>query len=177
MKRGDSLVEVMLAIALLGAVVVGIISIMNYSHANLQASLDRTRVQALMEAQLDAVRYARDQFVLNVPSPNPGRDLWTALATRIHSAPPNATVCADNSNSSWPGAKFAIVKSGAGFTVPAVAVAQRKSDLQPQPGNGLWVELGQNGEFIEATAKACWSSLKSAPDQEAKIVVRLVDPR
>lgn len=176
MRRGDTIVEVMLAMAMLGAVVIGVMGVMNFSHATLEASLDRTRVQALMESQLDLVRYARDQKVLDVASPNPGRDLWDDLV--IATDPLNGTVCADNQNATWanPNSKMIIVPNGADFAVSNAV--NRRSDYQPQPGEGMWVEIGEGtNDMLEVAVKACWAGLGSRPDQQAKITLTLVDPR
>lgn len=179
MRRGDTIIEVMLAMALLGAVILGVMGVMNYAHSQLETSLNRSHTQAVMESQLDIVRYARDQFVLNVQPPNPGRNLWDDLAPHIHSSAPNATVCADNRNDSWAGDHLSITSTAAGFAVANASAAQRLSDFQPEPGDGMWVELGESVTpgMIDVAIKACAVGLGSQPELESKIIITLVDPR
>lgn len=60
-RRGDTLVEVMVAFAIFGLVVVSCVSIMNRGIAIAQTSLETTLVRQQIDSQAELLRFARDE--------------------------------------------------------------------------------------------------------------------
>src|SRR6476661_972947 len=62
-QRGDTIIEVMFAVAIFAMVAVGCLSIMNQGMATAQRSLEVTLVRQQMDAQAEALRYIHQAYV------------------------------------------------------------------------------------------------------------------
>lgn len=186
-QRGDTLVEVLLATAILAFLVAGTSVIMNSSLSRTQVSLERTQVQAAMQGQASILRALRDaavkeqsaeagpkweQIVSYAMDPNPAAQ--TAICTvggggtRFYF---NDT--STSGTSSW----LQSIPLGP-ITNEAQALPSGGAIL-PTPGDGLWIEVykGRSGAvqypYYDFYIKSCWQNIGSGPKQELKTVVRL----
>lgn len=61
-KRGDSIIEVLLAIAIFSAVAVSSLATMNRGLANIETALEETVARSEIDAQADLIRYVRSGY-------------------------------------------------------------------------------------------------------------------
>lgn len=188
-QQGDTLVEVLLAIAVLSAIIVAVITLMNYGHAMGRDSLERSQVTALMTEQSEMLQYIRDSYA-NAPQEDKDQYpavLWKDLSTTWTAAVEPAG-CKINTKPFFLDRTF--VGAGKDFTTSIQAfdgttISEGSSNYvstYAKPGSGLWVEAerpaaGSVGvDYINFHIKACWSPSGQGPKQEAKTVVRLYMP-
>ena len=92
-KRGDTLIEVMFAVAIFGMAAIGTISLMNKGLASTQNTLETTMARQEIDAQAEALRFLHSAY-LSEPkkadatelsdvctNPSSYRDLWKCLVT------------------------------------------------------------------------------------------------
>lgn len=80
-QRGDTIIEVILAVTVFSVVAVGGIGVMNQGVATAQRSLEIGLVRAQIDAQADALRYVHSTYVSSLGTVNPGaKDIWDAVA-------------------------------------------------------------------------------------------------
>lgn len=179
-ERGDTLVEVLIATAILGAAIVGGLTIMNFGYAIANNAVERTQVEGKMNSQLSFIRYARDAFIRsNGSTTDGGSRMWTAIMGKVTTAASSQAVC--NGSAPQPTNGFYIndnvasvsdtsIVNYTGAAAPAVAA----------PGSGMWVEGRQASanpvRYVDFYVKACWQSIGSNPQQEARTVMRLYVP-
>src|SRR5664279_89500 len=63
--RGDTIIEVLFAVAIFSMIAVGSLSIMNQSLATAQRSLEITLVRQQMDAQAETLRYVNQAYIAN----------------------------------------------------------------------------------------------------------------
>ena len=77
--RGDTLVEVMFAVAIFGLVAVGAISAMNQGLYSAQTALEVTMARSEIDAQTEALRFIHSAYLADQHHTNPYYTLWTTL--------------------------------------------------------------------------------------------------
>lgn len=168
-QRGDTLVEVMLAIAVLGVVVVGCMSIMNRSNRNILDAIERTAVRTDINSQTEMLNYARDHHAIST--------LWNNIKSRsVTNANSIGGSCQKNSNS------FYLYRSGGSVVMKYGSDILDASSSRAVPGKGLWVDaviVEANNEvpYLDFYIKACWTRLGSNVKASSSTVVRLYDVR
>ena len=180
-QRGDTLIEVLIATAILAMAIVTVMSIMQRGLGAVQESSERTQVQALMNGQANILRSSRDSAITK-----PYSTKWKLITDQAISVAVNTNACiqAQAAKSFYfpqdNPADWTSIRSGAAF----VSASPPAGEVIPAPGHGLWVEgykytpagAGQLAYF-DFYIKACWSSNNNlAPNNELKTVVRLYDP-
>lgn len=81
-QRGDTIIEVILAVTVFSVVAVGGIGVMNQGVATAQRSLEIGQVRAQIDAQADALRYIHSTYVSSLGTTNPGaKDVWDTVAS------------------------------------------------------------------------------------------------
>lgn len=181
-EAGDTLVEVLIATAILGLAVVGAMAAMTFGQGIALSSVERTEVQGLMNSQLSYMRYARDIVAQGGTS-----SLWTDMASRAQpdTTPVSSTLC--NGTRPYYSAGMFYIQEFNGATPPSIidypttspAVA-KAATAAASPGDGMWIEARRGGavgtEFIDFYVKSCWSGVGDGPMQEARTVMRLYVP-
>lgn len=183
-QRGDTLVEVLLATAILAFLVAGTSVIMSTSLSRTQTALERTQVQAAIQGQASILRALRDA-ALKEYSDEAVTQWNQVMSYATTNATGQAAVCTVGN---YTGTRFYFnTGSGSGTsswlranTLGAITMdtqALPASDLLPTPGDGLWIEAyrGGSGQFpyYDFYIKSCWENIGSGPKQELKTVVRL----
>lgn len=83
--RGDTLIEVMFAVAVFGMVAVGSIGIMNRGLHTTQTALEVTMARQEIDAQAEALRFVHDAFVSSTPdSSDAYTELWQEIKSRAY---------------------------------------------------------------------------------------------
>jgi Tfp pilus assembly protein PilV len=178
-ERGDTLVEVLIAVTILSAAIVGGLAIMNHGYSLASNAVERTQVQATMEGQLSIIRYARDAYIRAGEQPtDAGSRLWDGMQTYVTTGASSQAVC--NGNTPQPQNGFwlrdtlnnldeASVNNYSGTVATALAT----------PGQGMWLEARRSGgslPYIDFYVKACWQGIGNVAQQEARSVLRLYVP-
>ncbi len=191
-NKGDTLIEVLFAVAIFSLVAVGSLSIMNQGTATSQRALEITLVRQEMNAQAETLRFLNSSFIASPTS------LQGAQWQQIDAAG-NASVSAFGAVTSCPTAstlpnnsfildtKTAQFVSATGKYKPAATYSQVRYNAGNQVVNayGIWVEavrvnvVGNNQDhagYIDFHIRACWDS----PGQSAPVtlgtIVRLYEP-
>lgn len=188
--RGDTIIEVLLAITIFSMVSVGAMTVMNQGTNAAQRSLEITLVRQQIDAQAEALRAAQQAYST---SADPANSVWAQIT-----AGSDTTVW--NNDGACPGSPAdvngAFILDGRSATViggtwlasinntAAPPHAQVFYDEDPAVSYGMWIERArrtpQNASIPEAydfNVRACWYSagLGSTPMQ-IETLVRLYDP-
>lgn len=82
-QRGDTIVEVILAVTIFSLVAVGGMAVMNQGTAAAQRALEIGLVRAQIDAQADALRYAHNAYVSSLGSgDSEAKTVWDAIARK-----------------------------------------------------------------------------------------------
>jgi prepilin-type N-terminal cleavage/methylation domain-containing protein len=178
-QRGDTLVEVLMAIVVLSMVIVGAITIMSRGLKASQLAVEHTQVRFQINAQSEILRYLRDSYG-NDPTSAAGQ-VWLSL---FGGSPVYATATASNYSDtscdvSAGKTGFYLTQSGG-----AVTVNQFDATVKPAtyalPGQGLWIEMARSSgispAYVDIMFRACWAGIGDSVDQQAVTVLRLYDP-
>lgn len=174
LQSGDTLIEVLLAVVILGAVIVASIAIMNRGLTAAQTSVEHSQVRLEINSQFEMLRQSRDAYIRNPASVN--GQTWGAIVAAI---PPTANLsygagCTTNQ----PGEDF--------YLVQTTTQIERRSYNDTQPtlasiaGQGLWVEAKKSDTtaakpFVDFVVRACWVGPGSG-EQRTVTAMRLYDP-
>lgn len=180
-ERGDTLVEVLMAIVVMGLVVTGSIVLMTQGLGAAQLAVEHTQVRLQVNAQIEFLQYLRDQYVKQPSSA--GGTVWSDIATNFT----NTTASVYGQNCDITPAKltptnktFYVQKEGG-----AVVRKTFDSSIQPTtialPGAGMWIEATNSGPsvtpaYIDFVIRACWKGTGSAPQQRTVTALRLYNP-
>jgi len=180
-ERGDTLIEVLVAITVLSAVIVGGLWIMNFGYSIANNAVERTQVQATMNGQLALISYARDAYLrANQQPTDAGSQMWQAISAKIvngagnNNPHCNGTAPAPGNNSFYLNDNLASLG-----TASVVNYSGAAATTLAAPGAGMWVEARRAGgsiPYVDFYVKACWQAIGSAPQQEARTVMRLYVP-
>ena len=200
-ERGDTLIEVLFAFAVLSLVVVGSLSIMNQGVIASQRSLETTLVREEIDAQATTIRFLHDAYVAKFsagatyPVSTPAGQ-WVEMTKNLTSTSASdfgaTTTCPAAPNNSFvvDGANGKYIKNTGANLVPASVFARVNYDPgtnQVTTAEGIWVEAirsapssdanKQNTQFIDFHIRACWDSPGSGPPMTIGTIVRLYEPR
>ena len=180
-ERGDTLIEVLLALSVMGVVVVGAVSLMNKGLSQMYDTMERSAVQLLLDRQVEILTYGRDQRLRELSGESltgydeHARSLWNQVRT-VQSlnagAVPQLNNCSDTNRA------FAVANNnGGGFSV--LTSVQAVATEFPSPANGIWIQKIHNGTvsvpYTDFYIRACWRQSSSPVNQVASTVVRLYD--
>ena len=89
-KRGDTLIEVAIAIAIFSLVAIGVVGVVNTSTSAAQSSLEVTLVREEIDAQAEALRFIHNSYIAggkaNAANNNKYKALWGRITERAISA-------------------------------------------------------------------------------------------
>ncbi len=180
--KGDTLVEVLLAIAVLSLVAVGSMAVMNRGNGLIQSALERTGVRAEINSQSEMLNYVRD----NKPT------LWQAIKqSTVSEAAAKDNTCKATTGKSFY-LDFANVET---VSVPSKVTVDTTTGLainksgratyDQAKGGGLWgdavyyptVVNGNQEPYFDFYIKACWTPIGSSSGNVSKsiTIVRIYD--
>lgn len=184
-KKGDTLVEVLLATVILSLVMAGAFTISNRATQIGQNSLERSQVSNNIQEQIEIIRAMRDG---DYPSWNEIVDNWT-----IPNGSPDYTSC-EPTNASR---AFYISFNENNYPVPAGGAerfnlesadaiqlfSQNSSDAAGNVVDSksdffeVWIEAYAFGNEIEFHARSCWDQLGGDVRGQANTIYKLQDFR
>lgn len=200
-QSGDTIIEVMFAVAVFAMVAVGCVSIMNQGMATAQRSLEVTLVRQQVDAQAETLRYIHDAYIAQyqagvTPLPNSTAAQWHNMMTDLlaSGASEFGQTTANKCPTLTPGehpfildthnAKVAsatpTMNALVGSSLPPYSQVVYKSDGTYQ-AYGLWIEAvpaaAQNGtRFIDFHIRACWDGPGANAPMTLGTIVRLYEP-
>ena len=178
-QRGDTLVEVLMAIVVLSMVIVGAVTVMTRGLKASQLAVEHTQVRMQINSQMEMLRYLRDSYATDPTSA--GGQRWSGLFTGSPLyASATASTYSDTVCGVSPGKTGFYLTQSAGN----VTVTQFNPVTQPAtsaiPGQGLWIEMtrstGISPAYVDIMIKACWSGIGDSTDQRSVTAIRLYDP-
>lgn len=185
-RRGDTIIEVILAFAIFAMLAVGATVIMNRGLAMGQQSLERTLVRQQVDSQAELLRYARDT----------GGDAWDSVTSGQVATPllDSFEECPSNP----PSGSFVMVIDGEGEAAQVDRLALNPGNFRsssyyshvsltdtggPITGpktarsEGMWVQaVAVQGGPINAYdmyIRACWNSMGASRPMQVSTIVRL----
>lgn len=194
-ERGDTIIEVLFAVAVFAMVAVGAMTIMNQGTAMAQRSLEITLVRQQIDAQAEAIRYIHQAYVNAYPAVTGSAGEWVKMKAKGVSqasefGQTNGSLCpsALPANAFILNAKTATMSTIApamnppdGISLPPFAQVQYTGDVFVR-SYGIWVESvpanPSNGTaFVDFHIRACWESPGSNAPVTLGTIVRLYEPR
>jgi type II secretory pathway pseudopilin PulG len=182
--RGDTIIEVLLAVTVFSLVAVGALAVMNRSLNSAQQSLEITQVKQQIDSQAAVLRAAHQSYVVN----RSATAIWTSI--------PKSTGLSGASNTACPAIPSGafIMNPRTGGIGPAVGAIDgsvnlpyagvwyaNNTDTTPSQAKGIWIETSkqQRAGFPDAydfRIRACWYTLGTSVPQTIDTLVRLYEP-
>jgi len=196
-ERGDTLIEVLFAFAVLSLVVVGAMAIMNQGTVASQRALETTLVRDEIDAQATTLRFLHDAYITayqpngTYPVTTPAGQ-WKKLADTVTTTPVskfgNTETCERPDKSFILNASAATYIDTPAVFTPALTFAQVVYDgTEVKESQGVWIEAvrssasadanQQNTRYIDFHLRACWDGPGQGPPMTIGTIVRLYEPR
>jgi len=191
-ERGDTIIEVIIAITIFSLVAVGSFTIMNQGIAASERALEITLVRQQINAQAEALRFMHSSRASTAPSANVV-NTWRRLTTefRQSSASPYGTTSNECTISGsrpfvlnartaqiWSGS---LTASASSASVPPYSQVIYNTDSSISAAYGIWIESVPSGApvakpFVDFHIRACWAASGSLRPMTIGTIVRLYDP-
>lgn len=204
LQRGDTIIEVLFAVAVFAMIAVGSLAIMNQGMLTAQRSLETTLVRQQIYAQSEAIRYIHAAYVAayqqgggNVSGIAAEWPKMTSLGGGNHGATQasafaavNGQLCPENTPGQRPfilNARTAEVwnqtpkmTAPSGGTLPPFA-SVNYNGAAIQDAYGIWIEAvpdkpANSTAYVDFHIRACWNSPGSTLPMTLGTIVRLYDP-
>ncbi len=202
-ERGDTIIEVLFAVAVFAMVAVGSLSIMNQGTATAQRSLEITLVRQQVDAQAEAIRYIHQSYVAAYQkggvAPTGTAAEWTKMTSKTTGKGANGasdfgaigTTCPTTTPGERPfilNARTATLwnitpamSAPAGSSLPPFAQVAYNPDSSIKNAFGIWVEAVPSTNvdgpgFVDFHIRACWEAVGGSVSTIGTIV-RLYEPR
>jgi len=174
LQRGDTLVEVLMAIVIMSMVIVGALTIMSRGLAAAQIALEHSEVRLSINSQIEVLRFARDSYIKNNTDPSAAQ--WSAIVAASNANPITYDSSCTVSSGKQP---FYMTKNGTQVTRNVYTPSTPTTVAVP--GKGLWIETvlspsGISPAYIDFVIRACWQGAGSSTNQQAVTAQRLYDP-
>ena len=184
-QGGDTVIEVIMSLVILGAVVVGAVTLMSSGIKLAQMAVEHTETRLEVNRQLELLRYLRGQYMVNENSDE--ADVWRQVVDASSDSPlvydtPDCGPTPDKKNNTFyltdvEGSVKAVIFDPNDIT-PNIKFKAASSNATA--GDGLWVEIrkssGITPAFVDVAVRACWASLSGGADQRTVTAERLYDP-
>ena len=194
-ERGDTIIEVLFAVAIFSMIAVGSLTIMNQGTQAAQRALEITLVRQEMDAQAETLRFLHQSYVATyqrgvTPAVGTPAYEWTRVASRSVAAASGYGANGATTCPAMPGSRFVLNTHTAELStvtpVPATgtfAQLRYSSPTTLSSAQGIWVEAvsspvvpGQAG-FLDFHIRTCWESPGSPSVMTLGTIVRLYEPR
>lgn len=203
-QRGDTIVEVMFAVAVFALVAVGCMAIMNKGTAMAERSLETTLVREQIDAQAATIRYIHQAYINNYQkgvTPTGVAKQWTAMTTdHAETEASSFGLVTDNGQQTCPatvpGQSPFVLNPSTASIIPSspVMVEPSGSSLPPfaqvhdngdgtVTAYGIWVEAVPstssvgNVSYVDFHIRACWNTVGNNVPATLGTIVRLYEPR
>ena len=193
-RRGDTLIEVLFAVAVFSLVAVGGMSIMNAGLATAQRSLEMSLAREEMDSQGETIRFIHDSYVAtypNVISGEPSEEWQKIIDNQVVTTASQFGDCTIPNRAFVVNTKTAKINTTASIQSSVPTYSQiRFSQVVPvtnppsttasiSAAEGIWVEAvksSSSNKFIDFHIRACWDSAGSNVPVTLGTIVRLYEP-
>lgn len=193
--RGDTIIEVMLAITIFAMLAVGVLTLMNRGISSAQDALETTLVRQQIDGQAEALRFLHQAYMLNSDAPGSASIFKNDILSKSVNVP--SEFGTDGSSGSCidgiPSQGFALNPNNARvITAPIDPMAQSGFYVYSQittgtaKAYGIWIEAVRGDKGTGATAttpgfydfhiRACWNAASSSVPRTLGTIVRLYVP-
>lgn len=204
LQQGDTIIEVLFAVAVFAMVAVGSMSIMNQGTSTAERSLEITLVRQQMDAQAEAIRYIHGAYVaafqnngsavtgiaaewVKMTDKTTGRGADGASAfgqtagTSCPTAVPGQRPFVLNARTATVSNTTPVMTAPLNASLPPFSQVVYNSDSSINSAYGIWIEAvpssGSNGPgFVDFHVRACWDSPGSSAPITLGTIVRLYEP-
>ncbi len=203
-KSGDTIIEVLFAVAVFAMVAVGSLTIMNQGTASAQRSLEITLVRQQIDAQAEAIRYIHQSYVAafqkDGAAPLGTSAEWTKMTSKTTGKGASGASAfgqmGDSCPVTTPGQKPFILNARTatiwnatpamsapvGASLPPFAQVIYNDDSSINRAYGLWVEAipsntNDGPGFVDFHIRACWDGPGGSVPMTLGTIVRLYEPR
>lgn len=193
-QRGDTLIEVLFAVATFSLVAVGGMSVMNSGLSTVQRSLEISLAREEMDSQAEAIRFLHDSYISaypNIISGTPAAEWQKIIDNQVVTSASQLGDCSVSSSSFIVNTKTAKVDNTTpisssvptysrvryNLTVPATTPPSTTPIIASV--EGIWVEAvksNSSNKFIDFHIRACWDSVGSNVPVTLGTIVRLYEP-
>jgi len=184
-QSGDTLVEVLFAVAVFSLVAVGGMSVMNAGLSTVQRSLEISLAREEMDSQAEVIRFMHDSYITAYPSivsGTPAGEWKNIIDSQLITAASKLSDCSAPTGSFVVNTKTAKVKTSS-ITGVVPTYSQIRYEQADQTvvsaAEGIWVEAVKDldsNKFIDFHIRACWDSAGSRVPVTLGTIVRLYEP-
>jgi len=176
--RGDTIIEVVMAVAMFSMLAIGIMALMNSGIAMAQRSLELTLVRQQIDSQAEMLRYVHDK---SSQAGSSFAALWDRIKNRtIDHA--NSVLNVDRCPEAMPSGGFALAPNKNTFqlitnkyelssTYAKVSTTQNPTSL----GMSIQLVRVEGGRAYDAYIQACWMSVGTDRPMTTGTIVRMYD--
>jgi hypothetical protein len=201
-EKGDTLIEVLFAFAVLSLVIIGALTIMNQGAVASQRSLETSLVRDEVDSQATAIRFLHDAYVAQF-KPNATYDIntpagqWSKMSQSLGVITAASSFGAATTCPTPPAGSFVIDPTNAKYVagsptvfVPAATTAMVTYDANSgllKQAQGIWIEAirsqaetdvnKKNTRYIDFHIYACWDGPGSGAPMTIGTIVRLYEPQ
>lgn len=195
-KKGDTLMEVMLAISIFAMLMVGGLTLMNNGLAKAQNTLELTMARNAIDTQAESLRFLNDAFIAQYP--NGGTEhanQWLKITENTQPSASKASECRTDFNQNNifvvnPRTMKKVDKKPiSAITYPRIAFSSTQIDenkidnswnTNVDSSQGIWIEAIKSNKkenYYDFHIRACWSAAGVNVPSTIGTIVRLYDPR
>lgn len=175
-QRGDTIIEVLLAVTVFSILAVGTMIIMNRGAVIAERSLEITLVRQQIDAQAEMLRYVHSRYSANDTQ---YVSIWNGLVANVSTGAIDS-LGANTCPLTTPTPSFALRPSGSNNVVRVTqfSAADSYAKLDGEAARGIWVQLAKvSGDHAyDAYIQACWDGA-GGQTQTTGTIVRLYDPK
>lgn len=193
LKKGDTLIEVMFAVSVFAAIMIGGLALMNSGLARTQGTLQLSMARNAIDSQAEALRYLNAVHVANHPNNTGLSAVWNDITSErnIVGEASNLQTCnipdsafvidtlnvvrrpreSINVASTYPRLIYSN-SEGANDDTNAINIDRRNFNS----AEGLWIEAVRGDGFYDFHIRACWNAPGSNVPMTLGTIVRLYAP-
>ena len=188
-SKGDTIIEVLLAITIFSLAAVGGISLMNQGAAMAQRALEIDLVRQQVDSQADALRFLNSEYIAGVSSSSTASRWENMLAKPgvISSAVQEySKIDEDGRTCAMPTNKFALnldrLGDGGDMVISSFRQAGTYSRIEAGSAEGIWIQAIEGNvpdgdpTYYDFHIRACWITPGQTAPVKIGTIVRLYAP-
>lgn len=177
-KQGDSIIEVLLAIAIFSAISVASLTTMNRGQANLEAALEETVVRSEIDYQADLIRFIYNGYI---SATSKYKGTWEQMIESQGGEKTIDSVCSNNKLQKGGKGSF-VLTSQDGDVEFFSKTKYAQSGGVPRASNSkdeksdIWVTVDEKDKYYDFYINTCWYAPGSSIGTTLNTVIRLAKP-
>lgn len=193
--KGDTLMEVMLAISIFAMLMVGGLALMNDGLSKAQTTLELTMARNTIDSQAEALRFINDAYIAKYPNEVDDNSTAAQWGKITEGASDNATSLGDCKINTTDFNKTFVVDSytmkkkntdmAGADTYPRLVYSKEDTNKINESPNyagsrGVWIEAVKpesSSNYYDFHIRACWQPAGTNTPATLGTIVRLYDPK